>query len=181
MENNHSQFLIIKATNDILESQIDFILNFINTLCTNVYFADLKEISLKEAINSEEHLLVHTHVFIIAHGSNEIFTDNSNIEHSWEELSKLINGSQNFSDNVMLIIQACNGGSATVANTVFKNCDKIKHIFGPDGVQLNYDVFFSSIFFLYYVFWKQKSIRDSTSLSNRATELNAKYFDRANF
>ncbi|MEW7292873.1 hypothetical protein [Aquimarina sp. 2304DJ70-9] len=176
-----SQFLVIKSSNDILPSQIDFVINFISSLGNNIHFFDLNEYSLHNVINNNESPLVYTHIYIMAHGNDEVFSNNDSITHTWLDLAKLINDSGNFHDDTILILKACDGGNINVAKTIFQNCDKIKYIYGLNGEQQNFDVFFSSILFIYYIFWKEKTVEKSTELSNKASELNAVCFDRDNF
>ena len=65
-----------------------------------------------------------------------------------------------------------------MANTIFQNCPKIKYIFGASDIQQNFDLFFNSILFLYYVFWKEKDLIKSTELVNKATDFNMVCFNR---
>lgn len=181
MQDNHSQFLIIKATNDVLPSQIDFLYNFFLSLGSIVHIADLSEYDLKTGLNLNPNPLVYTHIYLMAHGNEELFSDNSHIEYLWSDLAIAIENSDNFSDDTILIIKACDGGNYNVAKTIFKNCDKIKYIFGLDGEQKNFDVFFSSVLLVYYMFWKEKTIQESTTLTSKATEIEALCFDRDSF
>jgi hypothetical protein len=174
-------FLIIKATDDVTESQLCFLIGYIESLGNSLDFFDLNDSSLENIINNEESIFAYRYIYIISHGNDEFFGDDSGSTYSWSELSELIEGSKNFVKDTTLIIKSCYGGNYNVAKSIFEHCNKIKYIYGIDDEIQNFDMFVSSMLLLYYVFWKNKSIQNSVVLSNSATELNTIVFDRDNF
>ncbi len=122
--------------------------------------------------------MVYSFVIVLGHGNDEMFSDNSNVEYTWLELANCINNSDNFDENSTLILKACDGGNKEVANTIFQNCSRIKYIFGANGIQENFDLFFNSILFLYYIFWKEKDSIKATELVNKATDFDMVCFNR---
>ncbi|MAB49229.1 MAG: hypothetical protein CMC05_11425 [Flavobacteriaceae bacterium] len=176
-----SHFLIIKATEDVTESQLCFLVGYIESLGNSLDLFDLDDSLLKDIINNSESTFLYDYIYIISHGNDEFFGDDNGSTHSWFELSQLIEKSKNFAKDTTLIIKSCYGGNSNVAKSIFENCNKIKYVFGIDGEVQNFDMFVSSMLLLYYILWKNKSIESSVSLSNSATELNAVIFNRDSF
>ena len=169
--------MLIKVSDDFLDSQICFLHYFCEIMCLELSYIDVKsEDDLLYVLNNQCDY-TYNYVYIASHSNQKLF-GNDDVNFTWVELSQLLKNSVCISDNCKLFLKSCLSSSESIVETIFSNCDKITTLVGFKDEVVGIDGYMATILFMYYTEMNNLSFQDALIKTKDFIPTQMEYFNR---
>lgn len=144
-----NKLLLIKVSDDFLDSQISFLHSFCEMMCLELYYIDVKsKEDLKYALNNQCDYK-YNYIYLAGHSNQEIFGSDA-VNYTWIEFSQILKTASCISDNCKIFLKSCLSSTKPVVECIFGNCNKITTLVGFKDEVVGIDGYMATILFIYY-------------------------------
>jgi hypothetical protein len=172
-----NKLLLIKVSDDFLDSQISFLHHFCEMMCLELSYVDVKsKEDLLYALNNQCDF-TYNYIYLAGHSNEKVF-GNDEMNFTWEEFANILKVASCVSDNCRLFLKSCLSSTKPVVDSIFKNCYKITTLIGFKDEVVGIDGYMATVLFLYYTEMNNVSFQNALEKINNFIPTQMEFINR---